>query len=57
MFPTHRANGRIESVMREFNRFMRQLGRAIEDGIELGIKLFVLVFVVIVALAMFANLP
>jgi hypothetical protein len=42
--------------MREFDKFMRQLGRAFEEGIELGVKLFVLVVIVIVAIAVLASL-
>lgn len=42
--------------MREFDRFMRQLRRAIEEGIELGVRWAMLVFIVIVALVVLASL-
>ena len=42
--------------MREFDRFMRQLGRAIEEGIELGVRWAALILVVIVALAILTSL-
>lgn len=52
---TRRTQDETRLEMREFDRFMRQLGRAIEEGIQLGVKLAVLILLVIVALAILAN--